>query len=41
MLVGAETFHSFDVETLTDHITAFSLAAIERFAQQPAHVGTT
>jgi AcrR family transcriptional regulator len=36
MLVGAETFQSFDVETLTDHITEFSLAAIARFAQPVA-----
>jgi TetR/AcrR family transcriptional regulator, regulator of cefoperazone and chloramphenicol sensitivity len=34
MLVGPETFQSLDVETLTDHITAFSLAAIERLARQ-------
>lgn len=34
MLLGPETFQSLDVETLTDHITAFSLAAIERFAKQ-------
>jgi AcrR family transcriptional regulator len=32
MLVGAETFQSFDVDILTDHITEFSLAAIARFA---------
>jgi AcrR family transcriptional regulator len=36
MLVGPETFQSFDVETLTDHITDFSLAAIARFAQPAA-----
>jgi AcrR family transcriptional regulator len=36
MLVGPEVFHSFDVEALTDHITAFSLAAIERYAAPPA-----
>jgi AcrR family transcriptional regulator len=36
MLVGPETFHSFDVETLTDHITKFSLAAIAQFAQAGA-----
>ncbi len=34
LLVGPETFQSLDVETLTDHITAFSLAAIERIAQE-------
>lgn len=32
LLVGPETFQSLDVETLTDHIYAFSLAAIERIA---------
>jgi AcrR family transcriptional regulator len=32
MLVGAETFHSLDVDILTEHITAFSLAAIDRIA---------
>jgi TetR/AcrR family transcriptional regulator, regulator of cefoperazone and chloramphenicol sensitivity len=36
LLVGPETFQSLDVETLTEHITAFSLAAIERIAQQAA-----
>ncbi len=35
MLVGPETFQSLDVDTLTEHITAFSLAAIERFAKGP------
>jgi AcrR family transcriptional regulator len=32
MLVGQEAFQSFDVDTLTDHITKFSLAAIARIA---------
>jgi AcrR family transcriptional regulator len=32
MLVGPDTFQSFDVDILTDHITEFSLAAIARFA---------
>ena len=32
MLVGAEAFQLLDVETLTEHITDFSLAAIKRFA---------
>jgi AcrR family transcriptional regulator len=36
MLVGQETFQSFDVDTLTDHITNFSLAAIARFAAPAA-----
>lgn len=36
LLVGLETFRSFDVETLTEHITAFSLAAVERLALSEA-----
>ena len=32
MLVGEEEFRSFDVATLSQHITAFSLAAIEGLA---------
>jgi len=34
LLVGPEAFQAFDVETLTDHIYTFSLAAIERIAQE-------
>jgi AcrR family transcriptional regulator len=33
MLVGPEKFKALDVETLTEHITKFSLAAIESFTQ--------
>jgi AcrR family transcriptional regulator len=36
MLVGPEMFQSFDVETLTEHITEFSLAAIQRMHEQGA-----
>lgn len=38
LLVGPETFHSFDVDTLTDHITTFSLTAIQACAS-PAVIG--
>ncbi len=34
MLVGADAFQSLDVETLAEHITDFSLAAIKRFASR-------
>lgn len=34
LLLGTETFNSFDVDTLTDHITTFSLSAIERIAEK-------
>lgn len=34
MLVGPEIFGSLDVDTLTEHITSFSLAAIERIARE-------
>ncbi len=34
LLVGSEAFRSFDVETLTEHITTFSLAAIDAIARQ-------
>lgn len=36
LLVGPETFRTLDVETLTDHITGFSLAALEGIARQAA-----
>lgn len=36
LLVGPETFQALDVETLTEHITAFSLAAVERLALSEA-----
>jgi TetR/AcrR family transcriptional regulator, regulator of cefoperazone and chloramphenicol sensitivity len=36
MLVGPEMFQSFDVETLAEHITEFSLAAIQRVCEQGA-----
>jgi len=36
LLVGPEMFQSFDVETLTEHITEFSLAAIRRACEQGA-----
>ncbi len=34
MLVGPEAFQSLDIETLTDHITDFSLAAMKKFASR-------
>jgi AcrR family transcriptional regulator len=34
LLIGQQIFESLDVETLTEHITAVSLAAIERVARQ-------
>jgi hypothetical protein len=30
MIMGDELFRSLDIETLTDHVTTFSLAAIDR-----------
>lgn len=34
LLIGPEAFQSLDVETLTEHITTFSLAAIDRIAHE-------
>jgi AcrR family transcriptional regulator len=34
-LIGQEAFNALNVELLTDHVTAFSVAALERLAQEP------
>ena len=36
LLIGRQVFDTLDVETLTEHITAVSLTAIEHFSQRPA-----
>jgi len=41
MIMGDELFRSLDVETLTEHVTAFSLAAIDRFASSASALSSS